>query len=61
MITKNELASLYGISRQTLSKRLKALNINTRERLSPKQLEYIYEELGEPQKLDYLKHGAMRA
>jgi len=58
MITRKELANLYAVSPNTMAKRLKALGINTRERLCPKQLEYIYEELGEPQKLQYLKHGA---
>lgn len=61
MITKCELANLYSISRNTMSKRLRSLGIITRNMINPKQLEFIYEELGEPKNLAHLKQGAKQA
>lgn len=54
MITKKEVASSYGICTKTLTKRLKEIGINTRNRLTLRQLELIYEELGNPNKQDML-------
>jgi len=51
MITKKELADMYNVSRNTISKRLAELGIKTRKRLTPLQVEHVYEELGHPEKL----------
>ncbi len=48
MYTKQELADAYGIHRNTFTSRLRALGIRTRNRLTPKQIDFIYAELGEP-------------
>jgi DNA invertase Pin-like site-specific DNA recombinase len=48
MITRKELANMYGISTDTLTKRLKELGIDKRSRITPKELDRIYEELGKP-------------
>jgi len=57
MITKKELADMYNVSRNTISKRLAELGIKTRKRLTPLQVEHVYEELGHPEKLKGLKQG----
>ena len=49
MITKKELACLYQIHPNTLSKRLNEIGIKTRSRLTPRQLAFVYIELGEPE------------
>ncbi len=46
MYTRTELADLYGVSPNTFAKRLKAIGIKGRERITPKQLTLIIEELG---------------
>jgi hypothetical protein len=48
MMTRDELASKYGIHRNTLSKRISEFNIESKLRLTPKDLNRIFEELGEP-------------
>ncbi|WP_047452566.1 helix-turn-helix domain-containing protein [Alistipes sp. ZOR0009] len=48
MLTKKELANAYGIHPQTMSSRLKELGITGKQRIKPKDLEKIYEELGKP-------------
>jgi len=47
--TRLELAEEYGISRRTLTRRLKALNIQIPSgRFAPADLKRIYQALGEP-------------
>lgn len=48
MITKKELAALYCCHPNTMSTRLKAIGIEPKKRISPKVLQYIYEEFGKP-------------
>jgi predicted transcriptional regulator len=47
MITKKEIAQNYGVCDRTISKRIKELGINSKGRITPKQLSIIKEELGD--------------
>jgi len=49
MMTKKELAVLYQIHPNTLSKQLKEIGIDKRSRLTPKDIAKVYTELGEPE------------
>lgn len=50
-LTRKELAQKYGIHVNTLRSWLKNIGFDlTRKRLTPKELEYIYSVLGEPEK-----------
>jgi hypothetical protein len=51
MITKKELAGAYCVHRNTLARKLNEIGINKAGRLSPKELEKIFEEFGEPQSI----------
>jgi len=51
MISKNELANMYGISRETLRKRLNEIGITTRHRITPKEVEKIFDEFGHPESM----------
>lgn len=57
MITKKELACLYQIHPNTLSKRLKEIGIETRSRLTPREVACVYAELGEPEKENEQKNA----
>lgn len=60
--TRKELADAYGISRNTLTKRLDELGIKERDRLSPKDLITIFEELGTPYSVErYLANDPDRS
>ena len=48
MYTRKELAEAYGINPKTLTTRIRELGILTRNRLTPKQINHIFAELGEP-------------
>lgn len=50
MLTKKELAAAYGIHPETLKTRLKEIGITGKKRISIKEQERIYQELGEPVK-----------
>lgn len=46
MYTRQELAALYGVSRNTITRRLKEMGIVGGKMITPKQLNLIIEELG---------------
>lgn len=50
MLTKKELALAYGVHPHTLRTRLKEIGIEGKRRISVKDVERIYQELGEPTK-----------
>ena len=48
--TRKELADVYAMHPDTLSKYLKEIGIKARKRLLPKDIRRIYAEMGEPEK-----------
>ena len=51
-LSRKELADLYGVSRKTLYNQFKRKGIKLgRGLLSPKDLVFIYDKLGEPKKI----------
>ncbi|MBI9052321.1 MAG: hypothetical protein JEY96_00795 [Bacteroidales bacterium] len=48
MVTRKEIAAWYKINPATLNKRLDAIGICRGQRISPKELKIIFEELGKP-------------
>ena len=49
--TKKELATLYSCHPNTMTKKLREIGIvETKKRLTPKQVRVVFEELGEPSK-----------
>jgi hypothetical protein len=58
MVTRKEIAAWYNISPVTLNKRLVEIGICKGQRISPKELNIIFEELGKPldaKELDFVK------
>ena len=55
LLTKKELAAMYGVTRKTMAKKLNSLGINQREMLTPKQVLMVFEEMGNPNELNLKK------
>lgn len=60
MMTKKELACLYQIHPTTLSGRLKEIGIKSRKRLTPREVAYVFAELGEPEKENDKKNAHLK-
>ncbi|MEN7547815.1 helix-turn-helix domain-containing protein [Rapidithrix thailandica] len=48
MITRKEMADMYGVSYSTIRRYLKAIGIDNPRRISPKEMKQFVEHYGEP-------------